>query len=472
MDEPQTTPGLKDELASLRDEIRRLREAQEQSRQSDRDGQQKQGNHNEQGQEPRGQDETKEEGQAKEQGQVEEQSQDQQKTRRSRRPSRRRKPFIIAGVIVLVLAMGIWWLYARQFENTDDATVDGHTSGISSRIAGIVVAVYEEEDQFVKAAQVVVDLDPRDYQVALDQARGQLLQAEKQALAERPNVPLTVLSNQTNIAVSQSALESAEDGVAAAERNYQAAVQKLHESEANNEKAQTDVERYRPLVEKDEVPRDQFDQVVANAKALAATVAASQESARAAQKQVEQSREQLVQARQRAEETLKNSPRQIASQRATLGIREAGLETARAQLEQSELNLSYCKIITPVNGIVAKRMAEVGQHVTPGQQVMLVTQLDDLWVTANFRETQLRNMREGQSVRIHVDELNTDFDGYVENMPATSGAITSLLPPENATGNFVKIVQRLPVRIGFKKGQDGMIRLRPGMSVEPKVRVR
>ena len=458
MDESPTNTRLENELAELRGEVRRLRAEQHASKQSG-DG----AGNNEEDQNKKQPDES---------GKEETQEHNEEEERQKAEKRRRRKPYIIAAVLVLLLGGLLWWLHARKFENTDDATVDGHISGIAARVAGTVLAVYVDQNDFVKAGQVVVDLDPRDFQVALEQARGQLSQAQAQMQMERPNVPSTIVTTLTNVAVSNSAVAAAQQGVAAAERNYQAALQKLRESEANNAKAQTDVERYKPLADKDEVPRDQFDQVVANAKALAATVAANQESAQAALKQVEQSREQLAQAERRAAETSQNSPRQIAVQKASLLTREAGLETARAQVDQAELNLEYCKIITPVNGIVAKRIAEVGQHLTPGQQVMLVTQTDDLWVTANFRETQLQHMQAGQSVRIHVDALSRNFDGYVENMPAASGAVTSLLPPENATGNFVKIVQRLPVRIRFKPGQDGLERLRPGMSVEPNVRVR
>ena len=217
-------------------------------------------------------------------------------------------------------------------------------------------------------------------------------------------------------------------------------------------------------------PSEQFDQVVAAAQALAATVAANQASAEAALQQVDQSRAQLVEAQQRAEQAVKNAPHQIGDSQGKRGQPAGrGGGGASAQVDQALLNFSYCKIITPVSGIVAKRIAEVGQDVAPGQQVFLITQIDDLWVTANFRETQLRRMRPGQSVRIHVDAFGKDFDGYIEDMPAASGSVTSLLPPENATGNFVKIVQRLPVRIRFKKNQPGLDRLRPGMSVEPKV---
>jgi membrane fusion protein (multidrug efflux system) len=332
--------------------------------------------------------------------------------------------------------------------------------------------VYVEENQAVKAGEVVVELDPRDYQVALEQARAQLSQARQQTLSEQPNVPVTEVTNLTDVANARSTIAGGEAGVMAAERNYEAAVAKVSEAQANNAKAQADLARYRQLVDKEEVSREQFDQYRANAEALAATVAANQASAQAASRQVDQARQQLIQAQQRAEQVEKNAPRLVAIRQANTASRQSAAEAARAQLQQAELNLTYCKIVTPVSGIVAKRMAEVGQRLAPGEQVLLVTQIDDLWVTANFRETQLRLMHPGQSTRIHVDALGADFDGSVESMPAASGAVTSLLPPENATGNFVKIVQRLPVRIRFNKNQQGLERLRPGMSVEPKVTVR
>jgi len=219
------------------------------------------------------------------------------------------------------------------------------------------------------------------------------------------------------------------------------------------------------------VPQQQFDQVVATAKALAATVAANQATAAAALKQVDQRRSQLAQAQQKAQEARKNAPQQVASHQATVQARRASAQSAHAQFQQAGLNLEYAKIVAPVDGVVSKRIAEVGQHLIAGQQVALVTQLNDLWVTANLRETQIRKMHEGQGVRIHVDALAGDFDGYVEHMPAAAGSTTSLLPPENATGNFIKVVQRLPVRIRFKTGQPGLERLRPGMSVEPQITV-
>jgi membrane fusion protein (multidrug efflux system) len=444
-----TSYASEQELEQLREEIRHLREEQ-QVQPGNGSGENQQNN----GKQPPG----KQEG-------------NEQKSEREHKPHPLRKILLIILGLVLVAAGLVWWLYSRQFESTDDALVDGHINGITARTPGTITGVYVEENQFVQAGQVLADLDPRDYNVALDLAQSQLAQAQAQAQAEQPNVPVTEVTTRTTIATSSSDVVNAEAAVAAADHNYQAALAKVREAEANSAKAQSDVARYRPLAEKDEVPQEQFDQVVANAAALAATVAANRATAEAAQRQADQARAQLSQAQERAQQARETAPQQIDIQKANVAVRQAGMLTARAQLDQARLNLSYAQIRTPVRGIVAKRTAEVGQHVEPGQQIILVTQLDDLWVTANFKETQLRRMQPGQSVRLHVDALKRDFDAYVESMPAASGAVTSLLPPENATGNFVKVVQRLPVRIRFKPGQDGLERLRPGMSVEPKVRV-
>jgi membrane fusion protein, multidrug efflux system len=458
MPEYPTDYASEQEVEQLREEVRRLREEQERQKKAPNGSGKKEDS---EGKEEEPKDQDKGQDKEKDKGEQEE----------DKKPHPLRTLLIIVGVALVLVVGVLWWLHSRHFEDTDDAQIDGHTSGIATRISGSVVAVYVEENQFVKAGEVLVDLDPRDYKVALEQARSQWMQAQAQTRAEQPNVPLTEVTNRTNISTASTEVTGSEAGVAGAVRDYQAALAKVRESEANNAKAQADVERYRPLAEKDEVPRQQFDQVVATAKALAATVAANQDSAAAVLQQVDQRRAQLAQARQRAEEARQNAPQQAAIRLANVLSRQSSAQVAHAQLDQAALNLQYCKITSPVNGIVSKRIVEVGQHLTPGQQVVLVTQLDDLWVTANFRETQLRKMHPGQSISIHVDALAGDFDGYLESMPAASGSITSLLPPENATGNYVKVVQRLPVRIRFKKGQNGLDRLRPGMSVEPKVTV-
>jgi membrane fusion protein (multidrug efflux system) len=441
MADNRSTHTVEGELAELREEVRRLREVQQRH-----DGAEK-----------------------KDEGPHKEDDAHQAPESTKRHPVRNA---ILALVGLGILAGGVaYWLNSRHYEDTDDAQVDCHISGIATRVAGNVIAVHVEENASVQAGQVLVDLDARDFQTAVDQARGELARAESEVLAEQPNVPLTQVTTTTTIATSQADVAAAEAAVASAEHDHEAALERVRQAEANNIKAQADVGRYRPLAEKDEVPREQFDQVVANARALAAGVAAAQKSAEAARKVVDQRKAQLTEAQHRAEEARRNAPKQMAVRRATVSARQAAVKAARAQLEQAVLNLSYTRIATPVAGIVAKRTAEVGEHVTPGQQLLLVTQTADMWVTANFRETQLRLMRPGQPARIHVDALGAEFDGYVEAMPAASGAVTSLLPPENATGNFVKVVQRLPVRLRFKERQKGLERLRPGMSVVPRIRV-
>ncbi|HUK18223.1 MAG TPA: HlyD family secretion protein [Bryobacteraceae bacterium] len=401
------------------------------------------------------------------------------------RARRSHKALIAALVVGAILAVGgfLFWRYSETYESTDDAEVDAHLVGASTRIQGTVVAVNAEEDQSVKAGQLLVVIDPRDYQVAVEQNKADLAQAEAATQAENPNVPITQVSSQTNISTTQSdvvdataAIAAAEGDLAAAEGNLASAQARLREAEANNVKAQADVTRYKALVDKDEVAREQYDTVVAAAKAQAATVDSARAaidsasaSADAARKTVEQRRAQLAHAESQLNQANRNAPRQVAISRATLKSRQASADAARARVDQALLNLSYTKIYSPVDGVVSKRSVEIGATVQPGQQLFSIAQISDLWVTANFKETQLRHMHPGQRVSISVDAFDQKFGGYVENMPGATGAITSLLPPENATGNYVKVVQRLPVRIRFDKDQQGLDRLRPGMSVEPKV---
>jgi membrane fusion protein, multidrug efflux system len=375
---------------------------------------------------------------------------------------------IIAGVIVLVGAIA-FWLYSNTYESTDDAQVDGHIDGVTSRIDGVVKAIYVEENQTVQAGQLVADLDPRDYQVAYEQAQAQLLKAEAEARAANPNVPITQTSSKTTISTSESEVANAEAAVASAEGEHAAALARLQEVEANNAKAQADVGRYKSLVDKEEVARSQYDQVVATAKALAASVDSARSSAESAQKVVDQRRAQLAQTRSRLAQANSNAPNELAISRANSQSRQADVQLMKAMLDQAKLDLDYCKITAPVSGVVSKRTADVGEHVSKGQRLVTLADLTDLWVTANFKESQLKQMHPWQSVTISVDAFDQKYDGFVEAMPGATGSITSLLPPENATGNYVKVVQRLPVRIRFKTGQQGLDRLRPGMSVVPKV---
>ncbi len=385
----------------------------------------------------------------------------------------RRKAFIIFFGVLLVLAAAgfLFWLHARQFESTDDAEVDAHLNPISARIDGTITKVYVDDNQSVKTGDPLIDLDPRDYQAALDQALAQLAQARSLVIAQQPNVPITEVENATNITAAEADVANADAALAVAERDRDADAAKLSEAEANNGRAQADLARYQILIAKEEVSQQEFDQIAATAKAQAASVAASQSALQSAGKTVDQRRAQLAQVQSRLGQYRHTAPQQLAIRRATVESNRASAQSAQAQVEQAQLKLSYTQVKAPVDGIVMKRSAEMGAHIAAGQQLLQIAQVGDVWVTANFKETQLQRIRPGQAASIHVDALNKEFQGYVDNVGGSTGALASVLPPENATGNFVKIVQRIPVRIRFKPNQDGSDRLRPGMSVEPEVRV-
>jgi membrane fusion protein (multidrug efflux system) len=378
-------------------------------------------------------------------------------------------------VILVLLALmvaggGFWyWNYSQTFESTDDAQVDAHLNSISARVAGTVTAIYAEENEFVKAGQLVAALDPSDYAASLAQARAEVAQKQAEIRVQDPSVAITENTNETGIEAARADVANAEAAIAFAERDSVASDAKLREAEANAAKARADVARYKALVDKDEVPRQVYDQSVATANALAAAVDSARATSEASQKAVEQRRAQLAEMQSHLTEARMNAPHELAIRQASVGAKKADVQVAQTRMDEAALNLSYTKIIAPLAGIVSKRSVEIGNHVQPGQQLFLVAQLDDLWVTANFKETQLRRIRAGQKATISVDAFGQSFNGYVDSLPAATGTVTSLLPPENASGNFVKVVQRLPVRLRFNKGQAGLERLRPGMSVEPKV---
>jgi membrane fusion protein (multidrug efflux system) len=324
--------------------------------------------------------------------------------------ARHRSPMRMALVAILAAVLSVagyhFWNYLESYQDTDDAEVDGYLDPISSRINGTINAVYVDNNQSVKAGQLLVQLDPSDCQVALEQARAQLAQAEADLNSAR--------------------------------QQYVSAVATVRQDEAQNYLAQRNAQRYSQLIEQNVVSQSEFDQYDATARAQDATVKRDQAAAASAQR--------------------------------TIASKEAQVKQAQANLEQAGLNLSYTRIIAPADGIIGNRSAQLGQRVQPAQSLMALTQ-HQFWVTANFKETQLARMRPGQPVTIHVDALGRDFKGHVENMPGATGSLYDLLPPENATGNYVKIVQRLPVRILFDSGQDPS-QLRPGMSVEPEVWLR
>jgi membrane fusion protein, multidrug efflux system len=379
--------------------------------------------------------------------------------------------FLILGAVVLLVATFFLWRYFASYEDTDDAEIDGHLNSISARVSGHVIKLLIQDNQYVLAGTPLVEIDPKDYQVALDHAKADYADAVAQADAARVNVPITTVNTGSQVSTAQADLDNALAGISAAHQQYEAANAELAQAEANNVKAQDDLVRYRQLVEKQEVSEQIYDQALAAAKADAAAVTAGRASAAAAQQQVRQaeSRRASAEAEVRAAAT---RPQQVAAikSRAESALAEAALK--KAALEQAELNLSYTLILAPVDGVVTNRTVEVGQNVSIGQEMMRVINLDDIWVTANFKETQLKYMRVGQPVTIHVDTNGKDYKGHVQSVAGASGAITSLLPPENATGNYVKVVQRIPVKITFDPGETREHVLRPGMSVEPKVWLR
>jgi membrane fusion protein (multidrug efflux system) len=385
----------------------------------------------------------------------------------------RGRAFLIFFIILAVLATAgiIYWLHVRQFEETDDAEVEAHLNPVAARIDGTVTRVYVDDNVTVKVGDPLVDLDPRDFQVQVDQAKAQLEQARSLVQAQRPNIPITQVQNLTGISTADADVATARAAEAVAESQRATAEAKLAETKANYSKALQDLERDKILIAKEEISQQEYDQADSAAKAQAAAVQADEASLQAMVRTVEQKKSETAAAVSRLNQARSNAPALLSIRRATVVSDEASAANAKAELEQAELKLSYTKITAPVAGIVMKRSAEVGSRISAGQQLMTIAQVDDLWITANYKETQLENIRAGQSASIHVDALKKDFEGYVEDIGASTGAISSVLPPENATGNFVKIVQRIPVRLRFKKGQAGLEMLRPGMSVVPEIRI-
>jgi membrane fusion protein, multidrug efflux system len=382
-----------------------------------------------------------------------------------------RAPMYLAIAAVVLLVAGFFtYRYFSMYESTDDAEVDGHLMPLSARITGYVIKVNVDDNQYVDAGTVLAEIDPRDYQVALDQANASLADAQATAQALNINVPIASVNSDSNVSSTEADVENARAGISVAQDQFSAAKSQLDEAQANDVKAQNDLLRYKQLVEKQEISQQQYDQAVAAAKASSAAVASAHSSATAAEQQVTQARSRLAQ----ADANYRNAqtgPRQVASTRARALSADATVLQKQAAVEQAQLNLQYTKIIAPVNGVVSKN-AEVGMNVQIGQQLFSIVPLDEVWVTANYKETQLKYMRPNQPVEIKVDANGRTYQGHVDSIAGSSGARTSLLPPENATGNYVKVVQRIPVKIVLDKGQNSDHYLRLGMSVEPKVKVK
>lgn len=381
--------------------------------------------------------------------------------------------FIVVGAVaVLVVGALLFWWHSTFYEDTDDAQVDGHLVEISSRVAGQVIRVNVEQNQYVQAGTSLAEVDPRDFEVAVQQDEAALASAEANYEAASISVPVTHVDTSSNLDSASSVLRTSDATVQEATRQLEAAQAQVAEAEATNQKAQQDLKRYTPLVEKDIISKQQYDAAVAAADVGRASVLVAKANEIAAEDAVRVARDRVAQSRAQLR-FAETAPEQVKIQKAKADQAAAAVQQARAQLEQARLNLGYTKIVAPVNGIVTQKTVEIAQNVSVGQNLMTLVSLDDVWITANFKETQLRSMRPGQPVKIHVDAYGRDYDGTVTQIGGATGSVLSLFPPENATGNYVKVVQRVPVRIDLtNRSEDSDHLLRPGLSVEPDVRVK
>jgi membrane fusion protein, multidrug efflux system len=391
---------------------------------------------------------------------------------------RARRAAVLLVLAVVIVGGGLFVRNSLAWESTDDAQVNGHIMPLSARINGYVLEVPVIEGQLVHAGDVLVAIDPNDYKIAVEQAQATLAEAQSSAASSRFNVPITSITAQSNLDSADTAVLNAEAGLKAAEQNFESAKAVLEQAEANAAKSDADLGRYEQLVAKEDISRQQYDQAVAAAKANRSGVVSAGASVQAAEQAVHQAQGKLLQAKADFR-TAQTAPQQVAMTRAKAVGANAQAEERKAQVDQAELNLSYTVVRSPVAGIVGKKTVEVGQNVSIGQELVEVVPLDDVWVTANFKETQLAHMRPGEPVEVKVDAYGRTWKAHVTNLGAGAGSVFSLLPPENATGNYVKVVQRVPVRIDFDRTPDrnpgsdfnaeGL--LKPGLSVEPEVRV-
>jgi membrane fusion protein (multidrug efflux system) len=387
-------------------------------------------------------------------------------------PSRRRAIIVVVVLVLAAVAVALWW-HGTFTEDTDDAQVNGHLIQVSSRVGGQVLKVDVQENQVVKAGDIIAELDPADYQVAVENAEAMLASAEANAAAANVAVPITTVNTGSSLSSAGADVSGTQAGIEQAQNQLQAAHDRVGQAKANNVKAQADLERYKPLVEKDVISKQQFDAAVAAADAAKAGLSDARAMERAASDGVKVATERMAQAQAQLK-SAQTGPQQVAAQSARARQAQAMVQQAEAQLDMAKLNLSYTKIVAPAAGIVTRKSVEIDQNVAAGQNLLTLVSLEDLWVTANFKETQLRHMLAGQPVEIEVDSTGKTYRGKVTQIGGATGSVLSLFPPENATGNYVKVVQRVPVRIDFTdlKNDDPNHELRPGLSVEPKVRVK
>ena len=392
--------------------------------------------------------------------------------RRGTRPKLTR--WLVLGALAIgAVAASIWWRHALQYESSDDAQVEGHIDLVSSRISGTVAYLNPqiENNQFVTAGTLIAELDPRDYQAELERAEADLKTRVAEESSARLAVPITDARAFGQLRAAEAARAEALANVETERANLLAAEHKLKQDEATAARVERDRIRYLALVEKREISRSDYDARETEASAAAQAVASDRAAVTAAEQKVEQARNSVLE-REAQIDAARTAPDQVADARAKSSSASGHLGQARAELRTAQLNLSYTRIYAPISGVIGRKTVELGHRVQPGQSLLAIVPLDDIWVTANFKETQLRYMRPGQAVTIRVDTFGRDYRGTIESLPGAAGPVFSLFPPESATGNYVKVVQRFPVRIRLNKGEDREHILRPGMSVEPTVKVR
>jgi membrane fusion protein, multidrug efflux system len=384
------------------------------------------------------------------------------------------KRLLIVGLVAVGLVGGLaYWLHARHYEFTDDAQIDGHFAQLSTRITGTVTYVNPlvENDRYVPAGTLLLELDPRDYEAALEHAKANLETKEAELHSAQLQIPITDTGAYSQLRLANAARQESVASVASAEADMTAAQHRVQQDQAVTDRAERDRVRYEALVEKREISRSYYDARATEAVATAQTLESDRAAVAAAKQKVSQA-QSLVAQRDAQVSSASTAPQRASDVRAQFESAQGELDQARADVHTAELNLSYTKVYAPVGGVVGHKTVELGHRVQPGQTLLTVVPVDDIWITANFKETQLRRMRPGEPVTLHVDTFGRDYRGTVEDMAGAAGPLFSLFPPENASGNYVKVVQRFPVRIHIDHDQDPQHDLRPGMSVEATVRVR
>ncbi|QHN05384.1 HlyD family secretion protein [Granulicella sp. WH15] len=383
---------------------------------------------------------------------------------------------ILFGVVLLLILGAIFYYWRSTFsEETDDAQVDGDIYQVSSRVAGQVIHVYVEDNTKVEKGALLAEIDPKDFQVALEQAQATLANAQASYQQATVNIPIISVNTRTQVSTTGSDVRSSSSSVEQAQKQAAAAAARVEQAKANAVRAKLDVDRYTPLVQKDVISKQQYDAAIATERANSAAVVEAEASLVAAQAGISSAQQRLDSARFQASQANKNGPQLVAVEHARAEAALADVKQAQARVDQAMLNLSYTRITAPTSGVVNKKNVQVGANLSVGQDLLSIIPLSDLWVTANFKETQLKEMRPGQKVTLKVDALGgRKFTGEVAQIGGATGSRLSLFPPENATGNYVKVVQRIPVRINFTnlKQENGDYALRPGFSVTPEVTVK